>query len=65
MYVYYKITGMENGEPIEPFYVAQKLGDPNDRTLYHALGTSHGDSIRFGENVSKQEYEAKKGGEKK
>lgn len=56
MIKYYKITGLNNGEPIRTYYVAHDYSDPNDNTLEYSL-LCYGDSSRSYEEVSKKEYE--------
>lgn len=46
---YYKITGLENGLPIEPFYVT----DFDTETL---LNMSYGDRSYHATEISKEEY---------
>ena len=48
---YFKITGLENGEPIEPYVVATHSSYPiiNNSRNY--------DSVRYYEPITKEEYD--------
>jgi len=48
---YFKITGLENGEPIEPYGVETYSSYPTINIGLYA------DSVRYYEPISKKEYE--------
>jgi len=49
---YFKITGLENGEPIEPYGVETDASYPSEVSRSHYM-----DSAIYYEPISKNEYE--------
>ena len=47
---YYKITGLDEGVPIEPYYVESNSVD------IHSIVSCYGDCSREYEEISKKEY---------
>lgn len=49
---YFKITGFENGEPIEPYGVETYASYPSELNF-----TSRYDNVRYYEPITKEEYD--------